>query len=65
MDLNKASFDKFTDNINTWIGKPIKNTFTYSAEVISKSVESIIPELSLDIKIIIIIVLFLLLKQKC
>jgi hypothetical protein len=64
-DLNKISFDKFTDNINTWIGKPLKNTFIYGADVISETVESVIPELSLDVKIIIILVLFLLLKQKC
>lgn len=63
-DLNKASFDKFSDNINIWIGKPIKNTLTYGADVISETVESIIPDLSIDIKIIIILILFLLLKQK-
>jgi hypothetical protein len=62
--VNKANFDKLSDNINTWIGKPIKNTLTYSANVVSKTVESIIPDLSIEIKIIIILILFLLIKQK-
>ena len=64
-ELNKVNYDRFTDTINIWFGKPIKNMFTYSCNVIYETVESLIPELSLDIKIIIILVLFLLLKQKC
>ena len=64
-EYNKASIDRVSDNFNTWIGKPIKNTFTYCGDTVSETIESLVPELTLDVKIIIILVLFLLLKQKC
>ena len=62
-ELNKVGLDRFVDNVNTWIGQPIKNTFTFTGSTFSETVESFIPELPLDIKIIIILVLFLVLKK--
>jgi hypothetical protein len=64
-ELNKISLSRVSDNINTWVGGPVKNIFTYTGDTISETIESLIPNLSMDIKIIIILVLFLVLRSKC
>ena len=64
-ELNKISLSRVSDNINTWVGGPVKNVFTYTGDTISGTIESLIPNLSMDVKIIIILVLFLVLRSKC
>jgi hypothetical protein len=56
-ELNKEGLGRISDYLNTWVGGPIKNTLTYSGNTISETVESFIPNLSFDIKLIIILVL--------
>ena len=62
-ELNKATISRISDNINTWLGGPVKNIFTYTGDTISGTIESLVPNLSLDIKIIIILLLFVMLKK--
>ena len=66
-ELNQASLSRLSDNINTWVGGPIKNIFIYTGNTISGTIESLIPTLSLDAKIIIIlaVAVVIVIKSKC
>ena len=64
-ELNKISLSRVSNNINTWVGGPVKNILTYAGYTISGTIESLVPNLPMDIKIIIILVLLFVLKCKC
>ena len=65
--MNEAGVNNFLGYIYNYIGSPIKKTGTYLSsllgETVGGTIEKIIPELSSDTKIIIIIILVILLKR--
>ena len=64
-EMNKAYITYFSDSIYFWLGEPLRNTMLFTSVTISESIETLVPSLSLDIKIILVLVLFVLLKSKC
>ena len=65
--LTKTYFSKFTNKIEIWLGEPIKNTFTYTADTIGSFFGTILDKtlsnISIEFKIMIILVLFIYLRK--
>ena len=65
--LTKTYFTKFTNKIEVWIGEPIKDIFSYTADTIGSFFGTILDKTLLDIsvefKIIIVLVLFIYLRK--
>lgn len=64
---SKTYFSGFTDRIEIWIGDPIKNTLNYlsntTGETISSLLQKVLPDVSIEFKIIIILCLIIYIKK--
>ena len=65
--LNQAYFERFADNVNLYIGSPIFNSVKYVGSTVGtlfgEAIENIIPEMTFESKIIILVLLMIILKK--
>jgi len=65
--MNQAYYERFADNANMYIGQPMFNSIKYIGisvgDVISQSITSVIPDLSFEVKIIMLVMLLIILKK--
>ena len=65
--MNQAYYERFADNANVYIGQPMFNSIKYLGksvgDVISQSITSVIPDLSFEVKIIMLVMLPIILKK--
>ena len=65
--MNQAYFEKFADNVNLYIGSPILSSVKYVGStfgtLFGEAIESIMPEMTFESKIIILILLLIILKK--
>lgn len=61
--LNKNWMDKYTNYIYIYIGDPINNSIGYIANSFSSTIEKAIPNISIELKIIFVLLLLLFIKR--
>ena len=61
--LNKNWMDKYTNYLYIYIGDPVNNSLGYIACSFSSTIEKAIPNISIEIKIIVVLLLLLFIKR--
>lgn len=64
IEKNKAALTKLTDNIGVWVGLPIKNVVYWGGETLSETITTVLPTLSIELKIISGFIVYFLIKLK-
>lgn len=65
--MNQAYYERFADNANLYVGQPLFNSVKYVGSsvgtIISDTINSVMPDLSFEAKIIMLVMLLIILKK--
>lgn len=65
--MNQAYYERFADNVNLYVGGPLFNSVKYigssAGTIISDTINSVMPDVSFEAKIIMLVMLLIILKK--